>query len=208
MQRSRRGQVDPFIVMDVMEEARALEAAGRHIIHMEVGQPGTPAPLSARAAVAAAFAAASLGFLSCNWQPARIFMGDVGSAFCGFLIAVLPLAVPREQVPAILPVAVLAMWPFIFDTAYTILRRLRNRENIFAAHRSHLYQRLTIAGWSHRAVASLYGGLSAMSAAIGIAAFLDPSLRQSADQAAVWTILIGSLLLIGLVWKAPRSLVA
>ncbi|MEY3532663.1 MAG: hypothetical protein RI979_687, partial [Pseudomonadota bacterium] len=54
MQRSRRGQVDPFIVMDVMEEARALEAAGRHIIHMEVGQPGTPAPLAARAAVAAA----------------------------------------------------------------------------------------------------------------------------------------------------------
>ena len=163
---------------------------------------------TAVAAVAAAFAASSLGFLSCNWQPARIFMGDVGSAFCGFLIAVLPLAVPREQVPAILPVAVLAMWPFIFDTAYTILRRLRNRENIFAAHRSHLYQRLTIAGWSHRAVASLYGGLAAMSAAIGIAPILDPALRQSADQAALWTILIGSLLLIGLVWKAPRSLVA
>ena len=46
MQRSSRGQVDPFIVMDVMEEARALEASGRHIIHMEVGQPGTPAPLA------------------------------------------------------------------------------------------------------------------------------------------------------------------
>jgi aspartate/methionine/tyrosine aminotransferase len=54
MQRSRRGQVDPFIVMDVMEEARALEASGRRIIHMEVGQPGTPAPVVARAAVAAA----------------------------------------------------------------------------------------------------------------------------------------------------------
>ena len=54
MQRSRRGQVDPFIVMDVMEEARALESSGRHIIHMEVGQPGTPAPQGARDAVAAA----------------------------------------------------------------------------------------------------------------------------------------------------------
>ena len=43
MKRSSRGQVDPFIVMDVMEEARGLEAAGRSIIHMEVGQPGTPA---------------------------------------------------------------------------------------------------------------------------------------------------------------------
>ncbi|MCF8510691.1 MAG: pyridoxal phosphate-dependent aminotransferase [Rhodobacteraceae bacterium] len=54
MQRSRRGQVDPFIVMDMMEEARTLEAAGQRIIHMEVGQPGTSAPLGARNAVAAA----------------------------------------------------------------------------------------------------------------------------------------------------------
>ncbi|MCB5409367.1 pyridoxal phosphate-dependent aminotransferase [Pseudogemmobacter faecipullorum] len=51
---SRRGDVDAFIVMDVMERARALEAAGRSIIHMEVGQPGTPAPKTARAALAAA----------------------------------------------------------------------------------------------------------------------------------------------------------
>lgn len=54
MKRSSRGQVDPFIVMDVMEEARALEATGRRIIHMEVGQPGTPAPLAARQALQAA----------------------------------------------------------------------------------------------------------------------------------------------------------
>ncbi|HMQ95088.1 MAG TPA: pyridoxal phosphate-dependent aminotransferase, partial [Amaricoccus sp.] len=44
MRSSSRGEVDPFIVMDVMEAARAAEAAGRSIIHMEVGQPGTPAP--------------------------------------------------------------------------------------------------------------------------------------------------------------------
>ncbi|MFG6083866.1 aminotransferase class I/II-fold pyridoxal phosphate-dependent enzyme [Paracoccus litorisediminis] len=54
MRNSRRGQVDPFIVMDVMEAARRAEAAGRHIIHMEVGQPSTPAPLGARKALAAA----------------------------------------------------------------------------------------------------------------------------------------------------------
>ena len=52
MRNSSRSQVDPFIVMDVMEAARAAEAAGRHIIHMEVGQPGTPAPAGARAALA------------------------------------------------------------------------------------------------------------------------------------------------------------
>lgn len=49
MRHSIRGEVDPFIVMDVMEAARKAEAAGRHIIHMEVGQPGTGAPEAAKA---------------------------------------------------------------------------------------------------------------------------------------------------------------
>ncbi|SEM82697.1 Aspartate/methionine/tyrosine aminotransferase [Gemmobacter aquatilis] len=62
MQVSRRGIVDPFIVMDVMEAARAAEAAGRHIIHMEVGQPSTPAPAGARVALAAAMDGNALGY--------------------------------------------------------------------------------------------------------------------------------------------------
>ncbi|MDX8353331.1 pyridoxal phosphate-dependent aminotransferase [Cognatiyoonia sp. IB215182] len=49
MRHSHRGEVDPFIVMDVMEAARRAEAAGRDIIHMEVGQPSTGAPAAARA---------------------------------------------------------------------------------------------------------------------------------------------------------------
>ena len=53
MRHSTRGDVDPFIVMDVMEAARQAEADGRHIIHMEVGQPGTGAPAEARARLAA-----------------------------------------------------------------------------------------------------------------------------------------------------------
>ncbi|MFY0632608.1 MAG: aminotransferase class I/II-fold pyridoxal phosphate-dependent enzyme [Vannielia sp.] len=62
MRVSRRSEVDPFIVMDVMEAARAAEAAGRSVIHMEVGQPGTPAPAGARAAVAAALEAGPMGY--------------------------------------------------------------------------------------------------------------------------------------------------
>ncbi len=62
MRGSKRGEVAPFIVMDVMEAARRAEAAGRHIIHMEVGQPGTPAPAGARAAVARAMEADALGY--------------------------------------------------------------------------------------------------------------------------------------------------
>lgn len=62
MKNSRRGEVDPFIVMDVMEAARKAEAAGRHVIHMEVGQPGTGAPAAAVARLAADMAAGPLGY--------------------------------------------------------------------------------------------------------------------------------------------------
>ncbi len=62
MRNSTRSEVDPFIVMDVMEQARRLEAAGRHIIHMEVGQPGTPAPKAARDRLAAAMDQDALGY--------------------------------------------------------------------------------------------------------------------------------------------------
>ncbi|WP_412504855.1 pyridoxal phosphate-dependent aminotransferase [Roseovarius sp. SYSU LYC5161] len=62
MRNSRRGGVDPFIVMDVMEAARRAEAAGRRVIHMEVGQPGTPAPAAARASLARAMERDAMGY--------------------------------------------------------------------------------------------------------------------------------------------------
>lgn len=62
MRSSRRGDVDAFIVMDVLEAARKAEASGRHIIHMEVGQPGTPAPEGARKAVNEAIKTEPLGY--------------------------------------------------------------------------------------------------------------------------------------------------
>ncbi|WP_068116688.1 pyridoxal phosphate-dependent aminotransferase [Tropicimonas marinistellae] len=70
MRASRRGMVDPFIVMDVMEAARQAEAAGRHVIHMEVGQPGTPAPVGARAALARAMEQDALGYTVALGLPA------------------------------------------------------------------------------------------------------------------------------------------
>jgi aspartate/methionine/tyrosine aminotransferase len=62
MRNSTRGRVDPFIVMDVMEAARRAEDAGRHVIHMEVGQPGTPAPAGARHVLARALEENALGY--------------------------------------------------------------------------------------------------------------------------------------------------
>tara|TARA_B100001142_G_scaffold284867_1_gene298766 strand:+ start:2657 stop:3808 length:1152 start_codon:yes stop_codon:yes gene_type:complete len=62
MKNSKRGNVDPFIVMDVMEAARKAEEAGRRIIHMEVGQPGTAAPKYATHSLIEAMANNNLGY--------------------------------------------------------------------------------------------------------------------------------------------------
>ena len=70
MRSSRRGAVDPFIVMDVMEAARQAEEAGRRIIHMEVGQPGTPAPAVARQALGQAMSKDALGYTVAMGLPA------------------------------------------------------------------------------------------------------------------------------------------
>ncbi len=69
MRISSRGDVDPFIVMDVMEAARREEEAGRSIIHMEVGQPGTAAPEGARAALTREMARDPLGYTVALGRP-------------------------------------------------------------------------------------------------------------------------------------------
>ncbi|MFD2741295.1 pyridoxal phosphate-dependent aminotransferase [Sulfitobacter aestuarii] len=70
MRNSTRSAVDPFIVMDVMQAAAAAEEAGRHIIHMEVGQPGTGAPRAATEALAKAMADGPLGYTVALGLPA------------------------------------------------------------------------------------------------------------------------------------------
>jgi UDP-N-acetylmuramyl pentapeptide phosphotransferase/UDP-N-acetylglucosamine-1-phosphate transferase len=100
-------------------------------------------------------AASSLGFLGHNWSPARVFMGDVSSAFLGYAFAVLPIMATIKN-PHLFLAGILLVWPFIFDTTFTFFRRLRNGENVLSAHRSHFYQRLIIIGFSHRFVTLFY----------------------------------------------------
>jgi UDP-N-acetylmuramyl pentapeptide phosphotransferase/UDP-N-acetylglucosamine-1-phosphate transferase len=88
-------------------------------------------------------------------------MGDVGSAFLGFSFACLAVIAANRE-PALAIAGVLLVWPFVFDTLFTFFRRLKNRENVFAAHRSHLYQRLVISGYSHPTVTLLYMGLDVL----------------------------------------------
>ncbi len=109
---------------------------------------------SALPILALAVAGASAGFLFFNRPPASIIMGDVGSAFVGFLLAALGLIGEQEGV-SFLTMPIL-LGPFLFDATYTLLRRLMRGENIFQAHRFHLYQRLVRTGVSPSRVDLFY----------------------------------------------------
>ena len=143
-------------------------------------------------------ASTSLGFLGHNWSPAQIFMGDVGSAFLGYTFAVLPVVAAQHD-PRFALAGVLLVWPFVFDTAFTFLRRLLHRENVFTAHRSHLYQRLVITGISHKIVASLYIGLAIIGLVCSVALVME---WRWADYLTVIIIIVAPLILwLGTRWR-------
>lgn len=110
-------------------------------------------------------AAGCFGFLGHNWAPAKVFMGDVSSTFLGFTFAAAALMASRED-PRLLAAGALLVWPFVFDTLFTLALRLGRGENPASAHRSHLYQRLIIAGLGHSDVSALYMGCAAAGAAL------------------------------------------
>ena len=94
-------------------------------------------------------AAAAAGFLALNYPPARIFMGDVGAVPLGFLAAALAVKGNRDNVIG-LWVPVIIFSPFIVDATAVLMRRLLTGKRVWEAHREHYYQRLVLAGWSHR----------------------------------------------------------
>jgi len=88
-------------------------------------------------------------------------MGDVGSAFVGFSLASASLIAAASS-PRLAAAGVLAVWPFVFDTGFTLLQRVRRGERIWEAHRSHLYQRSIAHGAPHAGVAIEYGAAAAV----------------------------------------------
>ena len=124
-------------------------------------------------------AAAIFGFLIWNWPPARIFMGDVGSGYLGYVIAMLALGSGRTD----------AVWPFVWvtlggvffvDATVTLGRRMLRRERVDQAHRTHAYQWMARSWGSHRRVT-----LAVM--AINVIWLLPCAwLEMSAPRYAVW----------------------
>lgn len=93
----------------------------------------------------------ALGFLVWNWEPARIFMGDVGSVTLGGVFAVLVIIGNRHHdVP--LTAYIILFGVFLFDTIVTLVRRLAQGKIIWQAHREHYYQRAVALGFGHSQV--------------------------------------------------------
>ena len=105
-------------------------------------------------------AAGLLGFLPFNLHPAQIFMGDVGSQFLGFMVAILAVAAARFDAAEVTFMLVpLLLFGLFFDAAFTLLRRAAMGLNITAAHRTHLYQMAQRSGMGVRQVAAVHWGL-------------------------------------------------
>jgi Fuc2NAc and GlcNAc transferase len=106
-----------------------------------------------------ALVGALLAFLLWNWSPAKVFMGDVGSTFLGAVFAVLVLQTSNwHEALALLLVAT----PLLGDAFVCVPRRLLAGQQVFQAHRLHLFQRLHQSGWSHARVSSLYIAATAL----------------------------------------------
>jgi UDP-GlcNAc:undecaprenyl-phosphate GlcNAc-1-phosphate transferase len=111
-----------------------------------------------------------LGFLPFNFPRGKIFMGDVGSQFCGFMLALFGIAAARfESAPLSFLLVPLLLSGVLYDVTFTLVRRIFARENIARAHHGHLYQVVRRAGLDARWVAiwhwafAVMGGLTAIS---------------------------------------------
>ncbi|MGI8650390.1 MAG: glycosyltransferase family 4 protein [Rubrobacter sp.] len=131
-----------------------------------------------------ALVGAMVGFLVWNIGPATIFLGDAGSYFTGFALAVAVLYAPVGEGGVVVGLSgfiagVVIFTPYLFDTGFTILRRLKSGagSGVFTAHREHIYQRITPEPAMHRRTSNIYYGLSALCGFGALAASSGGGLR-------------------------------
>jgi UDP-GlcNAc:undecaprenyl-phosphate GlcNAc-1-phosphate transferase len=115
-------------------------------------------------------AAGVLGFLPFNYPRARIFLGDVGSQFCGFVLAVLGVAAARfDRVEMSFLLVPMLLAGVLFDVAFTLVRRALAGEPVTQPHRGHLYQVAQRSGMDARAVAAVHWGFAAFGGLVCVA---------------------------------------
>tara|TARA_B100000886_G_scaffold338411_1_gene301177 strand:+ start:7177 stop:8142 length:966 start_codon:yes stop_codon:yes gene_type:complete len=106
-----------------------------------------------------------LAFLIFNWSPSKIFMGDSGSLFLGSIYISALLQAPN----ALFFIKLLLLGsPLFIDSIICIVKRFLLKQNIFSPHKSHLYQRLVSAGFTHSVVSILYIGATILLSLVSI----------------------------------------
>jgi len=137
-----------FNFMDGIDGIAASEAiciAGGALIILSLGDGG------AASSLLAVLAASSLGFLAWNWPPAKIFLGDVGSAFLGFVLIAIAVFTSGDGSISIWSWLILA-GVFVVDATVTLVTRMFRKDDWLAAHRSHAYQKASRRYGSHSRV--------------------------------------------------------
>ncbi|HTA91788.1 MAG TPA: MraY family glycosyltransferase [Polyangiaceae bacterium] len=151
----------------------------------------------------AALMGALVGFLFFNFNPARIFMGDSGSYFLGFVLATTALAggggglQQKASTAVSLLVPVLALGVPIFDTLFSMFRRLLERRPIFSADRGHVHHRLLDLGLTHRRAVMFLYGISILLAAGAIAVSLGRSWHVGVALLSVSLVFVGFVRFLG-----------
>ena len=113
--------------------------------------------------LSAIVAGACLGFLPFNFNPAKIFMGDTGALFLGFMLAAISIEGVMKSVATIaVIVPILILGVPIFDTTFAIFRRLLNGQSIMAADKGHLHHRLLNKGFSQKKTVLILYGISSI----------------------------------------------
>jgi UDP-GlcNAc:undecaprenyl-phosphate GlcNAc-1-phosphate transferase len=119
--------------------------------------------------MATMLAVSTIGFLFYNFHPAKIFMGDTGSLFLGFMISVLALMGFKNVAFVSLVIPIIMLGVPISDTFFAIVRRLLNKQPPFSPDKSHLHHCLLNVGFTHRQTVIIIYGMASM---FGLAAIV------------------------------------
>jgi UDP-GlcNAc:undecaprenyl-phosphate GlcNAc-1-phosphate transferase len=155
-----------FNLLDNMDGAAAAVSSATAIALTVAAVAGGQVFVGGLAAIAAG---ASIGFLLYNWHPARIFMGDAGSLFLGFVLASLALMLrfPGGHISGLVAVVFLA-GPALFDTTLVVISRVRAGRPIFVGGTDHTSHRLIRLGLSSPAVVGILAVVTTASAGVGV----------------------------------------
>ena len=188
------GIVNAFNFMDGIDGLASTMGAVCALLFLGIGWNSSQYPLSF---ISAALAGACIGFLRMNWRPARVFLGDSGSTFIGFILGCLALygswATDNPAVAFSTPLLVLGI-P-IFDIIYTTISRVRNgtvtnvKEWLEYAGKDHFHHRLMKLGMS---VEQSVGFIMLLNVCLGLGAW---TIRHTASTAGTWLLLAQSVLI-------------